>query len=88
MESRSPMKKAASKAQDADAKPYEPTQAEAKALAAYKAAKDAHGPRLKVAIEGDAAKISPDHPDAAIGTLALMRAIGTADLDTLPRLAT
>jgi hypothetical protein len=75
------MKKSAHKAQDADAKLYEPTQAEAKALAAYRAAQEKRGPRLKVAIEGDAAKINPYHPDAAIGTLALMQAIGTADLD-------
>jgi hypothetical protein len=61
--------------------PYKPTPTEAKAIAAYKAAKETRGPRLKVAIEGDAAKTNPDHPDPAIGTLALMRAIGTADLD-------
>jgi hypothetical protein len=65
----------------AKAQPYVPTPIEAKALTAYKAAKETRGPRLKVSIEGDAAKINPDHPDAAIGTLALMRAIGTADLD-------
>jgi hypothetical protein len=64
-----------------EAKPYEPTPAEAKAVAAYKAAKDAHGPRLKVSIDGTAAKIQPEHPDQAIGILAMMRAIGTADLD-------
>ncbi len=75
------MKKSALKAQDADAKPYEPTQAEAKALAAYEAAKDAHGPRLKVSIEGNGAKLNPDHPDEIIGLLTLMRSIGTADLD-------
>jgi hypothetical protein len=32
-------------------------------------------------MDGDTAKINPDHPDAVIGTLALMQAIGTADLD-------
>ena len=74
-------KKIVDTAKDAEKSPYKPTPLEAKALAAYKAAKEAHGPRLKVSIEGDAAKINPDHPDPAIGTLALMRAIGTADLD-------
>jgi hypothetical protein len=61
--------------------PYEPTPVEAKALAAFKVARETRGPRLKVELEGNTAKIDPDHPDAAIGTLALMRAIGTADLD-------
>jgi hypothetical protein len=50
-------------------------------LAAYRAAKETRGPRLKVSIEGSAAKISPDHPDHTIGTLAIVRSIGTADLD-------
>ena len=65
----------------AEKPPYEPTPIEAKALAAYKVAKETHGPRLKVALEGDTAKIGPDHPDLAMGTLALMQAIGTADYD-------
>jgi hypothetical protein len=63
----------------AKAQPYVPTPIEAKALTAYKAAKEKRGPRLKVAIEGDIADIRPDHPDDAIGTLALMRACGTSD---------
>jgi hypothetical protein len=81
------MKKASTKpatddtTKDAEKPPYKPTPIEAKAIAAYKAAKETRGPRLKVAIEGNAAKLTPDHPDAAIGTLAIMRAIGTADLD-------
>ena len=69
------------KAGEADKPPYEPTPIEAKALASYKVAKERSGLRLKVALEGNAAKIGPDHPDHAIGTLALMRAIGTADFD-------
>lgn len=69
------------KAGEADKPPYEPTPIEAKALASYKVAKERSGPRLKVALEGKAAKIGPDHPDHAIGTLAIMRAIGTADFD-------
>jgi hypothetical protein len=77
--------KSSSKSNDAsaaDAEPYKPTPIETKALGAYKAAKEARGPRLKVTITGNnAVKLSPDHPDVAIGTLAMMRAIGTADLD-------
>jgi hypothetical protein len=56
---------------------YEPTPIEAEAIAAYSAAQKTHGPRLKVVIEGNVARFTPDHPDAAIGILALMRAIGT-----------
>jgi len=73
--------KAAVASKDAEKPPYKPTPIEAEAIAAYWAAKETRGPRLKVAIEGDAAKINPDHPDAVTGTLAVMRAIGTADLD-------
>jgi hypothetical protein len=75
------VKKAAVAPKDAEKSPYEPTPMEAEAIAAYKVAKETRGPRLKVAIEGNTAKITPDHPDAATGTLAVMRAIGTADLD-------
>ena len=39
------------------------------------------GPRLIVSTQGDTAKINPDHPDATVGTLAVMRAIGTADVE-------
>jgi hypothetical protein len=66
---------------DAEKPPYKPTPIEAKALDAYRAARETRGPRLKVAIEGDAAKINPDHPNDSIGTLAIMQACGTADLD-------
>jgi len=64
-----------------EVKPYEPTKADLRAVEAYRAAKDTHGPRLKVSIEGSNAKIDPDHPDRTIGILAIMRAIGTTDLD-------
>ena len=40
------------KAQDADAKPYEPTPIEAKAIEAYRAAKEKRGPRLKMIVTG------------------------------------
>jgi hypothetical protein len=66
---------------DVEKAPYKPTPMEAETLAAYRAAKDARGPRLKVEIEGGVARINPDHPDLAIGTLALMQAIGTTDYD-------
>ena len=66
---------------DAEKPPYKPTPVEAKALEAFRAARETRGPHLKVAIEGDAAKINPDHPDDTIGTLALMQACGTADFD-------
>jgi hypothetical protein len=71
--------KAAEAPKDAEKPPYEPTAIEAEALALFKVTKEKRGPRLKVAIEGDIADIRPDHPDDAIGTLALMRACGTSD---------
>jgi hypothetical protein len=76
-----PTKKAAVASKDVEKLPYKPTPIEAEAIAAYRAATETRAPRLQVAIEGDAAKLTPDHPDATIGTLAVMRAIGTADLD-------
>jgi hypothetical protein len=39
------------------------------------------GPRLSVAVVGVTAQIKPEHPDEAIGVFALMRSIGTTDLD-------
>jgi hypothetical protein len=87
------MKKASTKpatdgaTKDAEKPPYEPTAIEAEALALFKAAKEKRGPRLKVAIEGNSADIRPDHPDIAIGSLAVMRAIGTTDFDFLDGLA-
>ena len=51
-------------------------------LEAYRAAKDMHGPRLKVAVTGEnSAEISTDHADPATGNVALMQAIGTTDFD-------
>jgi hypothetical protein len=66
---------------DVEKLPYKPTPIEAEAVAAFRAAKETHGPRLQVVIEANAAKLTPDHPDAMVGTLAVMRAIGTPDLD-------
>ena len=52
------MKKDAVASKDTEKPPYEPTPMEAEAIAAYKVAKETRGPRLKVSIEGDAAKIN------------------------------
>src|SRR5271157_4951897 len=61
---------------------YKPTPIEAKAIEAYRAANDKHGPRLKVAVTGEnSAEISTDHADPATGNVALMQAIGTTDFD-------
>ena len=79
MERRSPMKKVAPKAEDAAAKPYQPTQADAQAFKAYMAARKKAAPRLKVM--GSAIKI--DHPDPILGQISLLSAIGSADRDFL-----
>jgi len=69
-------------AKDAQKAVYKPTPIEAKAIEAYGAAKDKHGPRLKVAVTGkNSAEISTDHADPATGNVALMQAIGTTDFD-------
>ena len=75
------IKEAAVASKDAEKPPYEPTPMEAEAIAAYRAAKGARGPRIKVSIEGDVAKINHDHPDANTGAVAVMRAMGTTDRD-------
>jgi hypothetical protein len=75
---------AASKAQDAGAKPYEPTSAEAETLKAYRAARAKRGPCLKVS----GSDISIDHPDPALGSILLLRAVGSTDGDFLRGLTT
>jgi hypothetical protein len=75
------VKKAAVVLKVAEKHPYEPTPMEAEAIAAYKAAKEARGPRIKVSIEGDVAKINHDHPDESTGAVAAMRAMGSTDRD-------
>jgi hypothetical protein len=64
-------------------KPYEPTPHERAAAEAYFARKEKSlpSPRMKVSMKGDVATISPDHPDAGIGHLLLMKALGTTELD-------
>jgi hypothetical protein len=79
MEKRSPMNTAASKAQDAVAKPYQPTAADVQALKAYRAARERSGPRLK--ITGRA--VGFDHPDNVLGQVSLLKAIGSTDNDFL-----
>ena len=78
------MKDAAPKAQDAYAKPYQPTQGDVQAFDAYIAARKKSAPRLKVVPDAQGAeKVSIDHPDKVIGQLALMKALGTTDDDFL-----
>jgi hypothetical protein len=64
-------------------KPYEPTPHERVAAEAYFARKEKSlpSPRMKVSMKGDVATISPDHPDAGIGHLLLMKALGTTESD-------
>ena len=75
------IEEAAVASKDAEKPPYEPTPIEAEAIAAYRVAKATRGSCLKVSIEGDVAKINHDHPDAFTGAVAVMRAMGTTDLD-------
>jgi hypothetical protein len=68
-----------------DVKPkYEPTSKERAAMGAFLAHKVAKpAPGMKV-VEGEKApKLSPDHPDTAIGYALLMEALGTGDLNFL-----
>jgi hypothetical protein len=73
------MKKAPPKAQEADAKPYESTPADAEALKAYRVAQAKRGPRLKVT----ASAVKIDHPDPTFGHLSLLKAVGSSDSDFL-----
>ena len=62
---------------------YEPTARERTAIAKYLARRAAEipAPRMKMVKGEQAQKISPDHPDAAVGYALLMEALGTADHD-------
>jgi hypothetical protein len=64
-------------------KPYEPTPHERAAAKAYFARREKTlpSPRMKVSMKGDVATISPDHPEAGIGHLLLMEALGTTEPD-------
>jgi hypothetical protein len=62
--------------------PYKQTPAETEAIDAFSAARKKQAPRLKVVVTGrDAVTTDVDHPDSEIGTIALMRALGTTDFD-------
>ena len=75
---------AADTVKDAENAPYKPTPEEAKAIEAYRAKKERRGPRLKVTLAGkNLATVDVDHADNTVGTVALMRAIGTTDVDFL-----
>jgi hypothetical protein len=63
----------------AEAQPYKPTPADAKALEAYRTGRAKGGPRLKVT----AISIKIDHPDPLFGHLSLLKAVGSADFDFL-----
>ena len=75
---------AADTVKDAENAPYKFTPEEAKAIEAYRAKKERRGPRLKVTSTGkNLATIDVDHADNTVGTVVLMRAIGTTDVDFL-----
>jgi len=61
--------------------PYKLSATEKETLAKFKAADETRGPRLKVQADGATATFSVEHPNQAVGILAMMRAIGTTDPD-------
>ncbi|HKI15316.1 MAG TPA: hypothetical protein VKA12_10000 [Roseiarcus sp.] len=65
-----------------EAKPYTPTAFEVDAAQAYVVARKKSGPRLKVSTSDKGSmRVDIDHPDLAIGQVALMKAIGTTDTE-------
>jgi hypothetical protein len=84
MAHRSPMKKAASKPQAAETEPYQRTPADVQAFKAYRAARAKNGPRLKVL----GSDVNIDHPDPALGSILLLKAVGSTDGDFLRGLTT
>lgn len=63
-------------------KPHELTIRERESLEAYQVHQDAKGsPRIKVQVHDGAPKISLDHPNALVGQIQLMDAIGTKNMD-------
>jgi hypothetical protein len=67
---------------DAEKPLHKLTASESEAVVAFTAARTTSGPRLKAAFDGkEKVRLGVDHPDQAVGTVALMRAIGTTDLD-------
>ncbi len=63
------------------AKPYEPTPEERAAMESYFAHRreSPPAPRMKVSEKDGIARVSPDHPEPALGQVLLMKAVGTAD---------
>jgi hypothetical protein len=59
--------------------PYQPTPADAEALKAYRVAKAKRGPSLKVT----ASDVNIDHPNPALGSILLLKAVGSTDGDFL-----
>ena len=76
-------KQAASKLEtDANGEDHKLTAFETEAVETYKAATERRGPRLKIVGNGvKPVTLSVDHPEPAIGTLALMKAIGTTNAE-------
>jgi hypothetical protein len=61
---------------------YEPNPSELKAAEAYRAGRAKAAPSVKVEVTGkNEVDIRVDHPDRAIGGVALMQALGTTDPD-------
>ena len=67
-------------AADAKAK-YQPTKKETAALSKYREHLKGQAPRLKV--DKSPGRINIDHPDPMVGSIMLMEALGTADIDFL-----
>jgi hypothetical protein len=55
--------------------PYKPTPAEAEVLKTYRVAKAKRGPRLNVS----GSDVNIDHPDPALGSILLLKAVGSTD---------
>jgi hypothetical protein len=72
-------KQTRTKPQETSAKPYEPTPAEAEALEAHRVAKAKRAPRLKVS----GSDVNIDHPNPALGSILLLKAIGSTEGDFL-----
>jgi hypothetical protein len=75
-------KKTVGNAKDAKKPPYEANPIELEAIKAYRAAKAKEAPRLKLEEAGKGeVNVAIDHPDKTVGTLALLKALGTSDFD-------
>ncbi len=70
---------------EAVTKPYEPTPHERAAMEAYLAHRreEPPAPRMKVSEKGGVPRLSPDHPDSALGQILIMKTVGTTSTDFL-----